>query len=280
MKDSEIIIHVNATNGFELLSHFADHQNGMLLCTEGFANFTLGKQHYSMSCGDMLLNTPFLNITFTELSPDFQGTLCTVDLEFVFSAITPINLSANARFVMLNPLSHPSDADTAALISLMDIIEKRSKFMSNRPLSKMMTENLLHALAYMVLDSYLNVCQTETKSSDTRETIMLTFHDNLSRHFATHRKVSHYAKLQNLSTRYFSTTIKELSGHTPLYWINTAVVAEAKRLIRNSNMSIKEIAYHLNFASPTFFTRWYRDTTGETPSHYRTRCRIILSPKQ
>ncbi len=141
----------------------------------------------------------------------------------------------------------------------------------------MTTGNLLHAMAYLVLDSYLKVSQTETTTSDTKESIILTFHTHLTRDFATHRKVSHYASLQNLTPRYFSTTIKAISGYTPLHWINTAVAAEAKRLMRNSKMSIKEIAYSLNFASPTFFTRWYREFTGETPSQYRSRCRITLS---
>lgn len=230
-----------------------------------------------MHMGDMLIIAPFTTLAFTRLSPDFKGTLCIVDLEFVFSAIAPINLCANIQFVNLHPLSHPSDADTSALISLINLIESQSQHIGKRQLSEMSTDSLLHALAYMVFDSYLSVNQTSTMSSDSNESIMLAFHINLSRDFATQRKVSYYAELQNLTPRYFSTTIKAVSGYSPLFWINTAVAAEAKRLMRNSKMSIKEISYRLNFASPTFFTRWYRQFTGETPSQYRTRFRILIS---
>lgn len=277
MKVIPLVARIDGPDGFETLTHFTDHQSGVLLCLSGHAGFTVGAKQYDMAIGDMLIIVPFSNLVLSSLSQDFKGIICMVDLEFVFSAITPVHLTANMQFVILHPLSHPSDSDMAALLSLLNLIEQRSQFIKKSPLSEMMTDNLINALAYLVLDSYLNVTQTETKNSDTKESIMLAFHADLSRDYLTHRKVSHYAGLQNLTPRYFSTAIKAISGYTPLYWINTAVAAEAKRLMRNSNMSIKEISYSLNFPSPTFFTRWYRVCTGETPSQYRTRCRIILA---
>lgn len=225
----------------------------------------------------MLIITPFANIIFTHLSRDFKGSVCVVDVEFMFSSITPVNLNANVQFVNLHPLSHPSDTDKAALISIIDLIEKRSQAAPARQLAELTIDSLIHALAYLVLDTYLNVSQTAINNSDSKESIMRQFHMALSRDYISRRKVSHYARLQNLTPRYFSTTIKAISGYSPLYWINTTVAGEAQRLMRNTKKSIKEIAYELNFASPTFFTRWYRQFTGETPSQYRTRSRIALT---
>ncbi len=277
MKVTPIIVHIEGNDGPEVLAHYADRQSGMLLCECGCAEFAAGVRRYDVRSADMLIIIPFTNLVLTYLSPDFRGILCIVDLDFVFSAITPVNLSSNLQFIISHPLSHPSPSDMADMISLIRLLEQRKRFGGERPLTAIMVENLVYALADMVLDSYLNVNQMETRSSDAKESIMLAFHADLSRDFATERKVSHYARLQNLTPRYFSTAVKAISGFTPLYWINTAVAAEAKRLMRNSNASIKEIAYELNFASPTFFTRWYREFTGETPSQYRTRCRITLA---
>lgn len=282
MKVSPLVLHLEGAEGCEILTRFTDHQSGILLCLAGLANFTIGGRQSEMRPGDMLIIVPFTNLTFEQLDADFKGVLCVVDFEDVFSAITPIapiNLIANMQFIILHPLSRPSDTDAETLIALINLIEQRSLVTGNRPLSDIATSNLLNVLAYLVLDSYMNVNQTVTNCSDTKESIMFTFHANLTRDFTKHRQVAHYAKLQNLTPRYFSTVIKTVSGYTPIYWINTVVASEAKRLMRNSKMSIKEIAYYLNFASPTFFTRWYRNYTGETPSEYRNRFRITLAQK-
>ncbi len=273
------VIKIEGENAFGILTQFADHQSGILLCQAGSVGFTIGSKYYEMCDGDMLIIVPFTNPEFTHVSSDFFGILCVVDLEYVFSAITPVRLISNMQFVILHPLSHPCSSDVEAMTTLIDLIEQQSKFVGKRPLAELTIGNLLHVLAYIVLDSYLNVNHSETTVSDTKEAIMMNFHANLSRDFAIHRSVAYYASLQNLTPRYFSTTIKNVSGNTPLYWINIAVAAEAKRLMRNSKMSIKEIAYKLNFTSPTFFTRWFRECTGETPSQYRSRCRITLSEK-
>lgn len=277
MKYTPLILHIDGSTGQEMLTCHSTRRNGMLICTSGRAGVIIGAREYRISPGDMLVIVQFSYPTWTYLSEDFKGTLCIADLEFVFNAINPVNLSVNLQFVMLHPYSHPSEADAAALLTLIDLIEERSRFASDRSLSSMMIDNIVNALAYLVLDSYMNFSQTESRSSNSKGSIILKFYSDLSRDYVLHRKVAHYAGLQNLTPRYFSTVIKAVSGYTPLYWINKAVTAEARRLMCNSNMSIKEIAYQLNFASPTFFARWYRDCTGETPSQYRIRCRITLS---
>lgn len=277
MNLTPLVTKIEGSEGVELLTRFADHKSGILLCQSGKAEFILSSRPQEMNPGDMLIIVPFTNLEFTKLSLDFKGILCIVDFEYVFSAITPVRLISNMEFVVLHPLSHPSDADMRALVGQIDLIEQRSQYVGQRPLAEMTIGSILHVLAYLVLDSYLSVSQSESKTSDTKEAIMLTFQTNLSRDFASHRDVAYYAALQNLSSRYFSSTIKKISGNSPLYWINVAVAGEAKKLMRNTKMSIKEIAYKLNFASPTFFTRWYREFTGETPSSYRSRYRIMLS---
>ncbi len=272
-----IVTHLDGVDGHEALTHFVDHQSGMLLCLSGFASFQMGVKQCEIHAGDMMVLGLFSNVSLTYMSPDFKGTLCIVDMEMIFSAIAPLNLCSNMQFISLHPISRPSSQDMSAMVSILDLIEQRSLMKAGRPLSGMTADSLVNALTFLVLDSYMNVRQTVIKSSDTKEGIMLAFHAALMRDYAVHRNVAHYAALQNLSPRYFSTTIKAVSGYTPLYWINTVVVAQAKRMMRNTNLSIKEVAYNLNFNSPTFFTRWFRECTGETPSQYRTRRRITIT---
>lgn len=277
MTDKLLVVHIEGPGDCETLNRFIFRQSGLILCMQGSARFTIGSKHYEMVRGDLLIVVLFTNVTFTGLSPDFKGKICLVDFEYVFSALSPVILNSNAQFVIQHPLAHPAEEDTRTIIHLINLIEKRGRYATQRPLAKMISANFMNVLAYVVLDSYMDANQVEVKSSDAKESIMLAFHTHLSRDFSTHRSVGHYARLQNLTPRYFSTAVKAVSGNSPLYWINSAVAGEARRMMRDTKMSIKEIAYCLNFASPTFFTRWYREFTGETPSQYRTRTRITLA---
>lgn len=280
MTDIPKVIHLTGNDNIILLSELTDHKSGMLLCLEGYMHFVYGGVSCRATAGDMLIVVPFSNMSITELSKEFRGILCSVEMEFVFSAIKAVSLGANYQFITMHPLSHPSEADTAAMLSLISTIEDRAREVDSRPLASLTLDSLWHALAYLILDSYMNVRQLETQGRGIKETILANFQANLSRDFITHRNVAYYASLQNLSPRYFSTVIKEISGQTPLHWISVAVVTEAKRMMRDSNKSIKEIGYELNFTTPTFFTRWFRHFTGESPSSYRKRSRITLSPEE
>lgn len=280
MNDFPRVIHIDSSDNLGVFTENINRGSGMLLCQEGRVLYTDTVGPHKVMPGDMLIILPFNQLYINELSADFKGILCIVDMEFVFSAVKAISLGANLQFVTMHPLSHPTKEDIAVMLSIIAQIEDRSKYVEVRSLASMTIDSLWHALAYQILDSYLNVSQIETQGRGIKETIMHTFQVDLNRDFITHRNVSHYAALQNLSSRYFSTTIKEISGHSPLHWISLAVVVEAKRLMRDSNISIKEIGYALNFTSPTFFSRWFRHFAGETPTAYRTRSRITLSPEE
>ncbi len=111
----------------------------------------------------------------------------------------------------------------------------------------------------------------EADSNSIKNNIALTFQADLMQHFIRHRDVAFYAAQQRLSPRYFSAVIKEVSGHNALYWIVQAVTGESKKRIIESGLSIKEIAYSLNFSNPTFFSRWFKQYTGSTPKEFKQK---------
>lgn len=83
------------------------------------------------------------------------------------------------------------------------------------------------------------------------------------------RKVDFYAKELHLSSKYFSSLIKSTTGSKASDWINNYVIQEAKSLIKYSNMSIQEIAYHLNFPNQSFFGKYFKHQTGMSPKKYK-----------
>ena len=83
--------------------------------------------------------------------------------------------------------------------------------------------------------------------------------------------MSFYAKQLNITPKYLSSVVKEVSGKTAARWIDESVILEAKALLKYSGMSIQEIAYYLNFPNQSFFGSYFKRNTGMSPSQYKAQ---------
>lgn len=63
--------------------------------------------------------------------------------------------------------------------------------------------------------------------------------------------------------------VKALTGNTPVDLLRKARLAQAQRLLQKSTLSVSEIAYQVGFASPSYFTKCYKDEFGTVPGEAR-----------
>lgn len=91
----------------------------------------------------------------------------------------------------------------------------------------------------------------------------------LAQHHSTERNLSYYAEKIGITTNYLSKLVKEYSGKTAVEWINEYVILEAKTMIKHTQYTIQEIAYKLNFPSPSFFGKYFKRLTGISPKRYK-----------
>ena len=75
-----------------------------------------------------------------------------------------------------------------------------------------------------------------------------------------------------MSTKHFSTVVKQQTGHTAAYWIRHHIVKEAKLLLHmRHDLSVQAIADMLGFNEQATFSRYFRRETGMAPSDFRKR---------
>lgn len=82
-------------------------------------------------------------------------------------------------------------------------------------------------------------------------------------------RVQEYADAQNLHPNYISSVIKSKTGKSIGNWIAEKTISEAKVLLQNSSLSIKEIAYRLGFAEAAHFSNYFSKHTSRSPTQYR-----------
>ena len=63
--------------------------------------------------------------------------------------------------------------------------------------------------------------------------------------------------------------VKALTGNTPVDLLRKARLAQAQKLLLESNLTVSEVAYQVGFASPSYFTKCYKDEFGTVPGETR-----------
>ncbi|WP_064694792.1 helix-turn-helix domain-containing protein [Rhizobium aegyptiacum] len=72
-----------------------------------------------------------------------------------------------------------------------------------------------------------------------------------------------------LSPFHFSRVFKQTTGFSPSEYFIRMRMAEARRLLRETNRSIIEIGLDVGYSSPSHFATVFRKAVGVTPSQYR-----------
>lgn len=77
------------------------------------------------------------------------------------------------------------------------------------------------------------------------------------------------ADLVGYSVTYFTRRFREETGMGISDFVKAARIERAKTLLKNPEYSIQEISDKLGFTTRNYFTRCFREITGETPIEYR-----------
>lgn len=83
--------------------------------------------------------------------------------------------------------------------------------------------------------------------------------------------LSELAALMNISTMYFSNYFKETFHVSPKQYILNKRLAESQRLLLESRMSIKEIAYSVGFENENYFSEFFSQKLGISAMKFRKR---------
>ena len=67
----------------------------------------------------------------------------------------------------------------------------------------------------------------------------------------------------------FRKNFKKYTGLSPASYFQDLKLQRAKDLLRSTQMSIKEIAYLLDFETPDYFSTQFRKKVGKRPSDFR-----------
>lgn len=204
-----------------------------------------------------------------EAKPLTGMTLCFTD---DFLALEENSLLRQLPIIQNPDNGHELTLNDADVLFIEDILEKiyaENKAHGNWQQSMLM--------GYMrILFIYLSRLYTEqfSRKDTVQDRIVLKrYLAKIDEYYTEFHEVSAYADLLNISAGYLSELVKEQSGKPAIAHIHDRLMLETKRLLFHTDQSIKEIAFSLGFEDASYFNRFFKRLSDQTPAGYRKHIR-------
>ena len=108
------------------------------------------------------------------------------------------------------------------------------------------------------------------KASQSREqTIFDRFIYLVNQHATREHQIGFYADKMCLTEHYLGTVIRQASGITAKEWIDRALIEHIKIELKYSDKPIVQISEEMNFPNPSFFSKYFKRLTNQTPLEYK-----------
>lgn len=242
----------------------------VFICLSGEGEIMLDTKAYRIKKGDMCVLFPHAVIQKVRKSDDFEGYAFGADIDYINRIKIP---SAMTYFLHIseNPCISLSEEEQERIIEISKLIKKRLENTNAHVFLKDIMNSLMLALCYEIVGIYTQRSPIEQQFYSRQDTIFRQFLFSLTKNCKEHRDVSFYAQEQCITSRYFSSIIKEKSGENAMVWIRRCIIMEAKKLLLDKQLTIQQIADELNFPNASFFGQFFKKHTGMTPLTFRKK---------
>jgi AraC family transcriptional activator of pobA len=117
--------------------------------------------------------------------------------------------------------------------------------------------------------SRLNTDNQAKANTNYNYTLLRNFQKLIDQNFANLKLPKDYAELLYITPNHLNAICKDMLGTSAGEVIRNRVILEAKRLLINLDLSVTQIAYNLNFADNSYFSKFFKKYTGQTPEDFR-----------
>lgn len=139
---------------------------------------------------------------------------------------------------------------------------------SNDELQLEMLQSMLKR--FIILCTRIYKTQQNYNSLETvKVDIVREYNFLVEQNFRTKHTVAEYAAMLNKSPKTLSNLFSKIAEKSPLHFIQDRKMLEARRLLRFTDKSVKEIAYEIGFEDLQTFGRFFKKQEGLSPTKFK-----------
>lgn len=271
MELTENIIICNASTFPHWLTEpFYSDYVGIVVCHQGTFRFCVDGTSYTAKAGETVFLSKGIMLQVTESSSDLQFTLLFYHSEnirpMLGNTVVTMRLYATIYPKACHIIHTGFEDMLASYARMLQALEQQE---DTSPYSAYEEKLLLLAVTYRLCSifsmSYKVAGKDMARKIEIFESLLKLIEDNYMRE----RSVAFYADQLCLTPKYLSVMVKSLCGNTVQQLLFKAIIRRSIFLMKNTNMSIQQISYELNFPNASTFGTFFKKHTGLSPKHYR-----------
>jgi AraC-like DNA-binding protein len=95
----------------------------------------------------------------------------------------------------------------------------------------------------------------------------------VERNFRQEHSLADYARELEVTANHLNDVVRAETGHSAGSIVRQRRLLDAQRLLSHSDLTVSEIGYQTGFPDPSYFGKFFRRETGQTPAAFRTKIR-------
>lgn len=241
--------------------------HSFIFITEGEANLSVGNQSYHIKKHEGIF-VPIGQVFSFNNKDQNKGYICNFSNDIIAQKIGDKDFYKEFEFLTIWGQPQLSlDATTASFV--LSLLNRLYIEYTNQGLKRM----LLIQAYFIALLCELDAANNSISLVKTSQALTLSnqFKVLLYQHIKEKNSVKDYASLLNISPNYLNKVLKQTTGKSTNTWIQEVLVLEAKILLVQTNLTIKEIVLELGDLDPSYFSRMFKKHTKLSPSQYKSK---------
>lgn len=249
-------------------------------CEKGTLQFSIEGEMYHAKEGDLVACTPRNIIGLYMRSPNLQGkVICMGESLYDETMPSVFHIDPNwwKKFLYLrqNPVMHATEFQSKLFLAYFNLLKTYMEDSDNpyrqriiKITSQAAAVEILHELDIWEPFEEAPTDQTRHEASQ-KDLLFQRFIILLSHPANTEREVRAFAEQLLVTPKYLSAVCKEKSGRTAMDWITESTVGHIKYYLLQTDLTVKEIAFKLDFPDVSFFCKYVKKHLGQAPLEYR-----------
>jgi AraC family transcriptional regulator, transcriptional activator of pobA len=232
--------------------------NGNTIRTKGLDTFDIS--------ANMFFFIPAYQIrTAVSMSPDVKGFFCHFDMEIFNKNFVQHDIINQFPFLQYigNPVVRVPDAAMPTIIYIIERLEKEYQS------EKHSDFNIFCAYLLALFFELNRFTGFDTTPKNTAAVLTQRYKNALMQHIYDIQTVAEFAQHLNVSPNYLNRCLHITIGKTAHDLLNDMLLLEAKSLLKQSALTISEVAYKIGKKDHSDFSRFFKSHTGMTPKEFR-----------
>jgi YesN/AraC family two-component response regulator len=237
-----------------------------IFLTEGTSIRSKGLQEYPFS-QNMFFFLPAYQITTHKIiSEDAKGFFCSFNADILDKFFPHHTFFEYFLFLTFtgNPIVEVGVESKKWIITILERLETEY----NKPEIKQfdIVSSYLFAL-FNEVNQFVKPAESSPKNAALR--ITESYKNALAQHIYTKQRITEYADLLAITPDHLGKCVRMTTGKSAQELLIEMIILEVKVLLRQTNLSISEIAFKVSEKNISDFSRFFKTHTGVAPKEYR-----------